>query len=59
MNDQKEQIANNIAIKMNLNAEDTRKLKNIIYMELYEYSLEKIHNTDLAVGSESKKRRSV
>jgi len=54
MNDQKEQIANNIAIKMNLNAEDTRKLKNIIYMELYEYSLEKIHNTDLAVGSESK-----
>ena len=57
MNDQKEQIANNIAIKMNLNAEDTRKLKNIIYMELYEYSLEKIHNTDLAVGSE--KRRSV
>ena len=38
MIDQKEEIANNIAIKMDLNAEDARKLKNIIYMEFYEYS---------------------
>jgi integrase/recombinase XerD len=50
--DEKEKVANSIVQRMNLKDEDSKKLKNIIYIELNDYSLSKIDNTDLAIRNE-------
>lgn len=52
MTDEKEKVANSIVQRMNLKDEDSKKLKNIIYIELNDYSLSKIDNTDLAIRNE-------
>ena len=51
--DDKEKLINDIAMKMALNDQDTNKLKNMLYMELYNYSVIPIKNTEVAVTDES------
>lgn len=53
MTDDKEKVANSIVQRMHLNIQEGKKLKNIIYIELSDYSLQKINNTDLIVRNES------
>lgn len=53
MNDEKEQFINNVVLRMNLDTTDSAKLKNILYMELHNYSLTGIKNTDIVVCDES------
>lgn len=52
MRDIKEEFINNVVMKVNLDEEQSRKLKNVLYMELYEYTLARIGNTDVAVYQE-------
>lgn len=53
MIDEKEQFVNTVSLKMNLSPEETQKLRNILWMELHDYSLVKIENTDVAVYEEN------
>lgn len=53
MNDEKEDIINTICMKMGLPKEEEQKLKNFLYMELYQYSLVRIQETDLMVRDET------
>lgn len=52
MMDEKEQLINAVSQKMNLAPEESIKLRNILWMELHDYSLIKITNTDVAVCDE-------
>ena len=53
MMDEKEQLINAVSQKMNLSLEDSLKLRNLLWMELYDYSLTKITTTDVAVYEEN------
>lgn len=53
MTDAKEEFVNNVAIKAELSREETQKLKNLLFIELYNYSLVRIQNTDVAVYEEN------
>lgn len=53
MNDVKERFINNIVLKMNLEPEDSVKLKNFLHIELHNYSLVEIEDTELVVYAES------
>lgn len=53
MMDEKEQLINAVSQKMNLSPEDSLKLRNLLWMELYDYSLTKITTTDVAVYEEN------
>lgn len=53
MRDEKEEFINNVAIKLELSGEEIQKVKNLLWMELYNYSLVKIQNTDIAVYEQS------
>ena len=44
---------NNIVLKMNLEPEDSVKLKNFLYIELHNYSLVEIEDTELVAYEES------
>lgn len=52
MKDIKEEFINSLVMKMNLDDEKSRKLKNQLYIELYNYSMSRIENTDVAVYEE-------
>lgn len=53
MMDEKEEVINSICMKMPLDAENAKKLKNLLWMELHQYSLVKITNTDIVVRDET------
>lgn len=53
MNDTKDTFINNIVLKMNLAPEDSVRLKNFLYIELHNYSLMEIEDTELVVYEES------
>lgn len=53
MKDEKEEFINNVAIKLELPREEVQKVKNLLFMELYNYSLIKIQNTDVAIYEEN------
>ena len=59
MQDVKEQFVNNIVTKLNPDDETARRLKNLLYMELYDYSLTRIGNTDVAVYEEGANEEAV
>lgn len=48
MVDDKERIVNEITQKMNLSKDDTVKLRNLLWMELHDYSLVKIESTEVS-----------
>lgn len=48
MVDDKERIVNEITQKMNLSKDDTVKLRNVLWMELHDYSLVKIESTEVS-----------
>lgn len=54
MKEEKEKFVNDIVMKMNLEREESQKLKNLLFMELYDFSLVRITNTDLVVSDEDK-----
>lgn len=53
MNDEKEEIINSIRMKMNLPHEEDQRLKNLLWMELYPYSVIRIQETDIIVRDET------
>lgn len=53
MIDEKEEFINTVSMKMNLDQKDTQKLKNLLWMELYSYSLVKISETEIVVRNET------
>lgn len=53
MMDIKDEIINRITIKMDLGDDDEKRLRNILWMELYNYSLVEIENTEVAVRNET------
>lgn len=53
MSDTKDMFINNIVLKMNLEPEDSVKLKNFLHIELHNYSLVEIEDTELVVYEES------
>lgn len=53
MKDEKEEFINNIAIKLELPREEVQKIKNLLYMELYNYTLTKIESTEIVTYEES------
>lgn len=59
MNDTKEEVINSIVMKMELDAETSRRLKNLFYMEMHDYSLVRIENTDVAVYQEGMNEEAV
>lgn len=54
MIDEKENFINEIVMKMGLDREQSQKLKNMLHMYLYDYSMVKIQNTDIAVTQETR-----
>lgn len=48
MIDDKERVVNEITQEMNLPKDDTVKLRNLLWMKLYDYSLVKIENTEVS-----------
>ena len=59
MKDEKEEFINNIAIKLELPREEVQKIKNLLYMELYNYSLSKIESTDIVTYDENINKEAV
>lgn len=53
MIDEKEELINTICMKMNLEHEDSQRLKNLLWMELYSYSMLKISQTEVMVRDET------
>lgn len=53
MSDDKEQLINSVVTKMNLDEEDSKKLKNLLWIEMHDYSIIKIDNTDIAVRDDT------
>ena len=53
MTDEKEEFIDTVSIKMNLDKEQTRRLRNILSIELYNYSLTRIECTDIIVRDET------
>lgn len=53
MIDEKEEFINSICMKMNLEHEDEQRLKNLLWMELYHYSVTRIKDTDVVVRDET------
>lgn len=53
MIDSKEELINEICLKMNLDQEENQRLKNLLWMEMYPYSLVKISDTDIVVRDET------
>lgn len=51
--DVKDEVINSIVLKMNLEENQGKKLKNLLWMELYNYSLVEIGDTDLVVRNET------
>lgn len=47
--DEKEELINAVVSKMNLSNEDTLKLKDLLWIHLYDYSLVRINSTDIKV----------
>lgn len=52
MTDEKERFVSTISEKMSLPPEESLRLRNLLWMELHDYSLVKITNTDVAVYEE-------
>lgn len=53
MNDPKEELINEIVLEMNLDREESNRLKNMLWMKLYNYSIQEIHETGIAVRDET------
>ena len=53
MVDEKEELINTICIAMNLEHEEEQKLKNLLWMNLYPFSLVRIGETDIVVRDET------
>lgn len=53
MMDEKEDVINSICMKMVLDTENAQRLRNLLWIELHQYSLVKITNTDLVVREET------
>ncbi len=53
MNDEKERFINDIVLKMNLDTDESIKLKNLLYIDLHNYSLVEIKDTEMVVYNES------
>lgn len=53
MIDVKDEVINRIVLKMNLEENQGKKLKNLLWMELYNYSLVEIEDTDLVIRNET------
>lgn len=53
MIDEKEELINTICIGMNLEHEEEQKLKNLLWMNLYPFSLVRIGETDIVVRDET------
>ena len=53
MMDEKEELINDVIMTMNLDTEQSKRLKNIMNMKLYQYSVTKIKSTDISVRNES------
>lgn len=53
MIDEKEELINTIRAKMDLDSEEDQKLKNILWMEFYQYSVTRIKETELIVRDET------
>ena len=53
MVDEKEELINTICIGMNLEHEEEQKLKNLLWMNLYPFSLVRIGETDIVVRDET------
>lgn len=53
MTDEKEEFINTMSMKMNLEPEDSQRLRNLLWMELHDYSLIRIQDTDVAVYEEN------
>lgn len=53
MIDEKEEFINNVCMKMNLSTEDSKRLKNLMWIELNSFSMIRIKDTDLVVRDET------
>lgn len=53
MMDEKEEIINTILMKMNLPRDENQKLKDLLWMELYPYSVIRIKETEIVVRDET------
>ena len=53
MVDEKEKLINTICLKAELSTEENKRLKNILWMELYSYSVIPIKETDIVIRDES------
>lgn len=53
MIDEKEELINTICIKMNLEDQDDKKLRNLLWMEMYPYSIMRIGETEIMVRDET------
>lgn len=53
MNSEKEEIINAILMKMDLPHDDSQRLKNLLWIELYPYSVIRIKETDIIVRDET------
>lgn len=53
MIDEKEELINSICMKMNLPTEESKRLRNLFWMEFYSYSIVRIKETDITVRDET------
>lgn len=53
MIDSKEEFVNAVVLKMNLSEEESARLKNLLWMELYGYSVTRITETEVAIREQS------
>ena len=49
MMDEKEQLINEVVQSMTLSDQDTQKLRDVLWIKMYNYSLVRIKNTDIAI----------
>lgn len=49
MIDEKEQLINEVVQSMTLSDQDTQKLRDVLWIKMYNYSLVKIKNTDIVI----------
>lgn len=53
MIDEKEELINSICMKMNLDDEEDKRLRNLMWMEMYPYSIIRIGETDIMLRDET------
>lgn len=53
MSDEKENFINSISLRMNLELDEDKKLRNLLWMELHKYSLLDIKNTEIQERNET------